>query len=531
MAGGPLDDPRLREVETCLNEGHFDEAQQKLVLLGGVAQLGPGVAYLTTRLLAQRGRLDAAAVTERIHDVLTEAPDFPEARAYLTSLRPVAQPALAFAPTVSGGLDPLSVRGVEPPPASIRTHTPPEVRVTVSSAPFPDPPTLVRAPRRSVPVTLETPRVPGPPPLEPQAAAPSNLGGLEPPRSELPTEPAPPPSEPFVDPLRFEPEPQSAAARGIWGEVELDLASGRVEAALSTLERQAGGRLDQLVERRMPELEAVGQQAADFLGTAPIVCHFPAYDLSLGSLARLDAALALFARRPQRAPRYALAVLLSAYAGECVRRATDGTWRGRLAEPDMATIEIPNQAPYLPWRSIQQALTEGRPLRLSLGPALARVLDPSILSARRPVEPPTAWDPEPWPPFALFQTIGRAVPGSVIGTWAARIAQVPLDRSVPSLAAVDEYLALLATSAVPPSASGGWARRAAVLTGAYVGEVLCLNAGARWTENPDAPPGPLRFELVTPDGGAAYPVLWSLERLREQGRVSIAERARGVLAT
>jgi hypothetical protein len=58
---------------------------------------------------------------------------------------------------------------------------------------------------------------------------------------------------------------------------------------------------------------------------------------------------------------------------------------------------------------------------------------------------------------------------------------------------------------------------------------LCLNAGARWSENEDMPRGPLRYEIVTPDGGATYPVLWSLERLRGQNRASIHERARAVL--
>src|SRR3954467_15637585 len=106
MAGGPLDDPRLREVEVCLNEGRFDEAQHKLVGLGGVRALGPGVAYLTTRLLAQRGRLDAVAITERMQDVLAEAPDFPEAQSYLISVRP-PPPAhdIAHAPTLAGNLD------------------------------------------------------------------------------------------------------------------------------------------------------------------------------------------------------------------------------------------------------------------------------------------------------------------------------------------------------------------------------------------------------------------------------------------
>ncbi len=317
------------------------------------------------------------------------------------------------------------------------------------------------------------------------------------------------------------------AGRGIWDPVELDLASGRVESALSALEKQAGKRLDQLVERRMPELGTVAEHAADFLATAPIACHFPAYDLSLGSLARLDAVLALFARRPQRAPRYALSVLLSAYVGECVRRASGGRWQGRLAEPDMATIERPRGETYQPWRAVHQALMDGRPVRVAASAGRASPDTPE--KPRRPPDPPSAWAPAPWPDFALFQRIGRAVPSSVLGTWSARIVQVPLDRSLASLSAVDQYLGLLATSALGAEASGGWGRRAAVLTGAYLGEVLCLNAGARWSENVDAPFGPLRFELVTPDGGAAYPVLWTLERLRGQSGGSVADRARAML--
>src|SRR4051794_34641159 len=104
MPAGPLDDPRLREVEACLNGGQFEEAQRKLVGLGGVRDLGPGVAYLTTRLLAQRGKLDPSAVAERLRDLLTEVPDFPEARDYLLALgRGAALDAFVRAPTLSAG--------------------------------------------------------------------------------------------------------------------------------------------------------------------------------------------------------------------------------------------------------------------------------------------------------------------------------------------------------------------------------------------------------------------------------------------
>jgi len=519
MPAGPLDDPRLREVEDCLNQARFEEAQRKLVALGSVRDLGPGVAYLTTRLLAQRGRLDSTAVAERLRDLLAEAPNFPEAREYLMALgRGAAIDALGRAPTVSSGL--------RPPPAP---EPEPERIVSDSPSPLPEPPSSLRTRRAPRPSTLETPKVPPPPGYAPTRAPAPMLGSLEPPRSELPTEPAPPPSGPIdLEPLHFEPEPASIQGRGIWDPVELDLASGRVEAALSALEKQANDVLDQLVQRQMPPLEVVAERAADFLGTAPIVCHFPAFDLSPGSLARLDAALALFVRRPQRAPRYALSVLLSTYVGECVRRGSGGAWVGRLAEPDMATVERGPSDTYVPWRVVQLAMTEGRAMGAGAVASQRGGRAGSAAPLHTPTEPPTAWDPDPWPNFTLYRTIGRVVPGSVLGTWASRVAQVPLDRSLASLAGIDQYLALLGTSAAAPSASGGWARRAAVLTGSYVGEVLCLQAGARWAENEDAPPGPLRYELVTPDGGAAFPVLWALERLRGQGR-SIADRVRSLL--
>lgn len=542
MGAGPLDDPRLREVEKLVNEGRFDEAQRRLVGLGGFRELEAGVAYLTTRLLAQRGRLDAAAIAERMSDLLAEAPDFPEARNYLRSLKPLpTEHDIARAPTLRSGLAPGSARQVSPslasspgssPKAAPRPGSDPEVTFSQPPPMRQAPPSA--APRSVRPSTLETPRVPPPhahaPPGGRPRSMPPDLGTLEPPRSEMPTEPAPPPSEPFeLEPVRFETEPATAPGKGVWDPVEIDLASGRVEAALSALEKQAGHRLDQLVAKRMPELETIAEQAADFLGGAPIVCHFPAYDLSLGSLARLDAALSLFARRPQRAPRYALSVLLSAYVGECVRRATGGRWRGRLAEPDMATIERPRGDPFGPWRAVQLSMTEGRPIRLVASVNVQSLPDDAARAPRRPVEPPTAWDPAPWPDFGLFQLISRVVTGSVLGTWASRMVQVPLDRSLASLTAIDEYLGLLGTSAIAPDASGGWARRAAVLTGAYVGEVLCLNAGAHWSENVDMPPGPLRYELVTPDGAATYPVLWSLERVRGQARGTVAERVRALL--
>jgi hypothetical protein len=69
-----------------------------------------------------------------------------------------------------------------------------------------------------------------------------------------------------------------------------------------------------------------------------------------------------------------------------------------------------------------------------------------------------------------------------------------------------------------------------VLTGAYLGELLCLHAAGRWSENDAAPAGPLRYEVLMPDGSAAYPVLWTYEGLRGRARQTLEERLRAVLA-
>src|SRR5687767_10919824 len=81
MSSGPLEDERLRAVEACLNEARFDEAQKQLVELGSAS--GPGVAYLTARLLFERGRIDRAALLQRLQDLLVDFPEFEAARVLL----------------------------------------------------------------------------------------------------------------------------------------------------------------------------------------------------------------------------------------------------------------------------------------------------------------------------------------------------------------------------------------------------------------------------------------------------------------
>lgn len=540
MPQGPLDDTRLRSVEVCLNEARFDDAQKQLAELGGRTQ-GPGLAYLTARLLFQRGRLDKAALVQRLEDILVESPGFAEARGLLDALNQAADAApLPIVSAVSRAPEP-SRPGV--PLASLVNSAPAVARPVISNLPAVGRGPVIReklpipssTPPEEAPVSrntarrLETPRVPEPSGyatvgrIQTAAAVVQPLLQLEPPRSEVPTEPAPPPSD-RGESVSLELADLPPSSRRAIEPIEADLIAGRAEAALAALEKRAAQKLDALLARELPSLDDVAEQAADFLATAPATSHFGPYDLTLDSLERLDAVLALFTLRPIDAPRYALSVLLTAYVGECVRAAGGGRWQGRLAEPDSAKVERRSGQAYVPWQLVQLALTKGASLRADAGPRPHPAAEPCEPRTRTSVVPPSPWGAELWPSLAVLPELGRNLPSSVIGSWASRVLHVPLDRSLASARAIERYVALLAPHRLDPPLEPSLARRPAVLSGAYLGELLCLHAAGRWAENDLAPNGPLRFEVVMPDGSAAYPVLWTHERLRGTERVSLEER-------
>ena len=66
MGKGPLEDPRLREIEAKLNQAQFDEAQHLLAALTNRQGIEAATAYFSTRLLYQRGRIDNAGMVERL---------------------------------------------------------------------------------------------------------------------------------------------------------------------------------------------------------------------------------------------------------------------------------------------------------------------------------------------------------------------------------------------------------------------------------------------------------------------------------
>src|SRR6478609_3661561 len=85
MGSGPLDHPRLLEIEERLDRAEIDTAQRLLAELGDLNVHRVAITYFATRLLYQRGRLDSAGVVDRLRELVLLEPDFPQANAMLTA--------------------------------------------------------------------------------------------------------------------------------------------------------------------------------------------------------------------------------------------------------------------------------------------------------------------------------------------------------------------------------------------------------------------------------------------------------------
>jgi hypothetical protein len=366
------------------------------------------------------------------------------------------------------------------------------------------PPVVTRPPAR-----LETPRIPeAGAPLAFAARRPASLGALDPPKSELPTDPAPPPS-PDSMPRPVNVEPQKARP-GPWDPLELALASGKRDAVLSGLDRIAARELDALLRQKKPKFAELAGEVSRFLSRAPITRYFCPFDLTLDSIERLDAIVALLVPPGVTQGHYALRVSLTAYLGECVR-ASGGAWDGSLAEPETAAV-VRDAERYVPWNEVAEALGAGQSLRAGAGPPPHPAAEPPDEVESVAAEAPTPWDPLRWPTLPALKDLTRTLATSALGVWAARCMKLPLDRTPGSLRAFDRYATLLNPRGKSAGPADGWARYAGVLTGGYLGELLCLHAGGRFSENDAAPEGPLRFEVLLPNGSAVYPLLFAYER-------------------
>src|SRR5260221_6430780 len=155
---GPLDHPELLEVDKLLDIRDVGEAQRRLALLDNRIELSDGIAYLTTRLLHARGRLDLSGVADRLRELLTRSPHFAEAAALLLQAE---QGPSRRAPLASEEAGPVR-------PAA-RT-TPVAIEDAVAGSP---PPTIRSSPKAPRPASLEPPDFDGAPltrPVEPPVA-------------------------------------------------------------------------------------------------------------------------------------------------------------------------------------------------------------------------------------------------------------------------------------------------------------------------------------------------------------------------
>ncbi len=309
---------------------------------------------------------------------------------------------------------------------------------------------------------------------------------------------------------------QAARAAELWDPIELELAGGRREAAIAGFERLcADWTRDPNRRVAAHDFSAMAESAAEFFTRTPIFRHFAPYDRSLASTSRLEAGLCVLYGAGQRlnpvTGRHPLLLLIGAYLGECVRQAFDGRWRGTLNAPQQASVEVRDHE-YAPFERVEQRLRMGRSIRLDTEVHSHPAAEPHARRVEIDLCPPSPWDAAEYPNPALLRKLGRALSRSVVGLYTAEFGGGPLDGSVTSVSALDNYVALLAPPTAAPEGARGWVRRAAVIVGAYLVEVLCENVGASYAPN-DSAVGPLVYEVVLVDGAVTHPVLYAYERL------------------
>ena len=188
---GPLSDPALQEIEHRLDHGDLEGAQQGLAGLGGSVEVhGDAVAYLSTRMLYKRGRLESEQVAERLRDLLDRCAEFfPQARAMLDAAeRRELDAHWSYAEWTR-------MHGVPEPPSAAAPAPVPQPQPQPENEPESDP---FSEPDHPVPKPPEPPRSLSPPPAPPSAPSSDAAGAFE---QDLDA-PRPPslPSDAGVDP-------------------------------------------------------------------------------------------------------------------------------------------------------------------------------------------------------------------------------------------------------------------------------------------------------------------------------------------
>lgn len=315
-----------------------------------------------------------------------------------------------------------------------------------------------------------------------------------------------------------------------WDEKELRLAAGDGKPALFEFEQGLARKLEAVPAlSRAAELSAAAAITARYLTEAVVSRHFAPFDLSLFSITRLDAALGLLYRSgvgPRTELRARTLLGLGAYTGECLRQAYAGEWLG--STNDLMRLHIEGQGLcFAPFKDMDARLQSATPLELGDTPLPHPGAEPLGHRVALDVSPPSPWDPASWPAVTQLPELGARLGESPVGLYCAG-AELPLDLSFASLRSLDRYVTLLAPPLAPPDAEAAWVRRAAVLVGAYLGEVLRAARGGGWEARGDLRPE--AYRIVLPDGTTALPVAAAYERLSGRRLEQPSDYARRVTA-
>jgi hypothetical protein len=347
----------------------------------------------------------------------------------------------------------------------------------------------------------------------------ATLGNLrpDPPRPVVaPTHASVPPAPrvPAVSKAPAVPAAAKSTGKSPWDEKEQRLALGDGKAALFDFEQGLARKLEVITSRgSSEELARAALITARYLTEAPVSRHFAAYDFSLFSIARLDVALGQLYRGgvgPRTEMRTRALLGLGAYSGETLRQAFAGEWTGGTV--DLLRMHIEGQGLcFSPFRDMNARLQTAEPLDVGDVPVPHPGAEPLGQRVALSVAPPTPWDPAPWPDVAQMPELGGSLRESPVGLYCAGV-ELPLDLTFASLRSLDRYVTLLAPPLAPSDPEAPWVRRAAVLVGAYLGEVLRATRGGSW-EPMSGEARAESYRIALPGGVKALPVAAAFERL------------------
>jgi tetratricopeptide (TPR) repeat protein len=323
---------------------------------------------------------------------------------------------------------------------------------------------------------------------------------------------------------------QDSALR-LWDKLEIALFRGDRELAILAFERGAARELRGLVgESATDAIPLLATMAAAFFTTEPVWRHFAPFDLSLASIARVEAVLDVTYGRAPRGPlsssTYPAQVMLASYVGECLRQGYGGKWLGSLAVAETVFVDAKHSR-FAPFHELRLRLEQGKPLLFE--GAEGQPTRESGAPIAIPVAPPSPWDPADWPSSRLLPRLGLAFSHSVVASYCAEFGGAPLDRSPAGLYSLDHYVTLIAPKNARPARRARWLQRSSVLIGAYLGEVLRETVGAVWRDVIGSPSGPGSYTLLLPGGGSTEPIAQAFERLSGGSSEQLSRYVLGVI--